>query len=99
MKFKLDENFGKRTQHLFKIAGHDVQTTKGYPGCPSRTNCGLLKPPAFASINRIRKVAEQREIAAEFLAKLCYAVHSVARGDEAVAYLGRVQSYRFNPRL
>lgn len=27
MKFKLDENFGRRTQHLFQIAGHDVQTT------------------------------------------------------------------------
>jgi hypothetical protein len=26
MKFKLDENFGKRTQQLFRMAGHDVQT-------------------------------------------------------------------------
>ncbi len=26
MKFKLDENFGTRTQNLFRTAGHDVQT-------------------------------------------------------------------------
>lgn len=26
MKFKLDENFGTRTQHLFKAQGHDVET-------------------------------------------------------------------------
>lgn len=26
MRFKLDENFGPRTQHLFRTAGHDVQT-------------------------------------------------------------------------
>jgi predicted nuclease of predicted toxin-antitoxin system len=26
MKFKLDENFGKRTQQLFRMADHDVQT-------------------------------------------------------------------------
>jgi predicted nuclease of predicted toxin-antitoxin system len=28
MKFKLDENFGKRTQQLFRMAGHDVQTVR-----------------------------------------------------------------------
>jgi predicted nuclease of predicted toxin-antitoxin system len=28
MKFKLDENFGTRTQHLFRNAGHDVQTIR-----------------------------------------------------------------------
>jgi predicted nuclease of predicted toxin-antitoxin system len=28
MKFKLDENFGTRTQHVFKDAGHDVQTVR-----------------------------------------------------------------------
>jgi predicted nuclease of predicted toxin-antitoxin system len=28
MKFKLDENFGKRTQQLFQMAGHDVQTVR-----------------------------------------------------------------------
>lgn len=26
MKFKLDENFGNRTQNLFRLAGHDVET-------------------------------------------------------------------------
>lgn len=35
MKFKLDENFGTRTQNLFQIEGHDVQTvrTQGLQGC------------------------------------------------------------------
>ena len=28
MKFKLDENFGSRTQHLFQAYGHDVQTVR-----------------------------------------------------------------------
>ena len=28
MKFKLDENFGKRTQQVFRMAGHDVQTVR-----------------------------------------------------------------------
>jgi predicted nuclease of predicted toxin-antitoxin system len=28
MRFKLDENFGIRTQHVFKGAGHDVQTVR-----------------------------------------------------------------------
>lgn len=34
MKFKLDENFGTRTQHLFQAHGHDVQTvrTQGLQG-------------------------------------------------------------------
>lgn len=26
MKFKLDENFGTRTQYIFENAGHDVET-------------------------------------------------------------------------
>lgn len=26
MKFKLDENFGTRTQHIFAASGHDVHT-------------------------------------------------------------------------
>jgi len=29
MKFKLDENFGTRTQELFRAAGQDVQTVRG----------------------------------------------------------------------
>ena len=28
MKFKLDENFGTRTQRIFRAAGHDVQTVQ-----------------------------------------------------------------------
>jgi predicted nuclease of predicted toxin-antitoxin system len=28
MKFKLDENFGTRTQQLFRSAGHDIQTIR-----------------------------------------------------------------------
>ena len=38
MEFKLDENFGRRTQHLFQIAGHDVQTTldENIQGCPDQ---------------------------------------------------------------
>ena len=35
MKFKLDENFGTRTQHLFKELGHDVISVveQGLQGC------------------------------------------------------------------
>ena len=35
MKFKVDENFGTRTQQLFHVAGHDVQTVRdqGLQGC------------------------------------------------------------------
>lgn len=35
MRFKLDENFGTRTQELFKSYGHDVQTVRsqGIQGC------------------------------------------------------------------
>lgn len=35
MKFKLGENFGTRAQHLFRDAGHDVQTVRneGFKGC------------------------------------------------------------------
>ncbi len=35
MRFKLDENFGTRTQKVFRTAGHDVQTVReqGLEGC------------------------------------------------------------------
>ncbi|MBI2487046.1 MAG: DUF5615 family PIN-like protein [Deltaproteobacteria bacterium] len=35
MKFKLDENFGSRTQQLFRTEGHEVQTVRdqGLEGC------------------------------------------------------------------
>lgn len=39
MKFKLDENFGVRTQHIFRSLGHDVQTVRdeGLQGCSDQT--------------------------------------------------------------
>jgi len=38
VKFKLDENFGTRTQRLFQTAGHDVSTVEQerLSGCPDR---------------------------------------------------------------
>ncbi|MFH2119247.1 MAG: DUF5615 family PIN-like protein [Pseudomonadota bacterium] len=38
MRFKLDENFGKRTLYIFQAAGHDVRTTldEGMQGCSDR---------------------------------------------------------------
>ncbi|MCL5072768.1 MAG: DUF5615 family PIN-like protein [Actinobacteria bacterium] len=38
MKFKLDENFGTRTQELFRSAGHDVQTVldQSLQGCSDK---------------------------------------------------------------
>jgi predicted nuclease of predicted toxin-antitoxin system len=38
VKFKLDENFGTRTQRLFLAAGHDAYTveSQGLCGCPDR---------------------------------------------------------------
>ncbi len=35
MKFKLDENFGTRTQHILQSEGHDVETVieEGIAGC------------------------------------------------------------------
>ena len=39
MRFKLDENFGTRTQQLFKAAGHEVQTVRDQhmQGCSDRS--------------------------------------------------------------
>ncbi len=39
MKFKLDENFGTRTQQLFRTAGHEVETTRdeGLQGCSDQS--------------------------------------------------------------
>jgi len=38
VKFKLDENFGARTQQLFQATGHEVQTVRdeGLQGCPDQ---------------------------------------------------------------
>lgn len=35
MRFKLDENFGARTQKIFQVIGHDIQTVReqGLQGC------------------------------------------------------------------
>ena len=33
MKFKLDENFGTRTQQLFRAAGHDIATVSSQHLC------------------------------------------------------------------
>jgi predicted nuclease of predicted toxin-antitoxin system len=43
MKFKLDENFGTRTQRLFHAAGHDVETVygEGISGCSDQRLCDL----------------------------------------------------------
>jgi predicted nuclease of predicted toxin-antitoxin system len=38
MRFKLDENFGRRTLNIFQAAGHEVRTTldEGIQGCSDR---------------------------------------------------------------
>ena len=38
MRFKLDENFGKRTQHIFITAGHNVRTVyeQSLQGCSDK---------------------------------------------------------------
>ena len=63
MNFKLDENFGKRTQHLFRTAGHDVQTVssqglngrsdkKLYEVCCSEKKCLVTLDLDFADVTR-----------------------------------------------
>lgn len=39
MKFKLDENFGSRSAHLFVEAGHDIETVlqEGFGGASDET--------------------------------------------------------------
>jgi predicted nuclease of predicted toxin-antitoxin system len=39
MKFKLDENFGTRTQAIFRTAGHDVKTVReeALQGCSDKS--------------------------------------------------------------
>jgi len=63
MKFKLDENFGTRTQGLFRAAGHDVQTVHGqklqgcsdqhlYKMCCTEQRCLVTLDLDFADITR-----------------------------------------------
>ncbi|HCL81137.1 MAG: hypothetical protein A2077_07180 [Nitrospirae bacterium GWC2_46_6] len=63
MKFKLDENFGTRTQHLFRAAGHDVQTVRDerlegspdhnlYEVCCNETRCLVTLDLDFSDITR-----------------------------------------------
>lgn len=63
MKFKLDENFGKRTQQLFRMAGHDVQTVREerlqgspdqsiYDHCCREQRCLVTLDLDFAEVTR-----------------------------------------------
>ncbi|MBC8231824.1 DUF5615 family PIN-like protein [bacterium] len=63
MKFKLDENFGTRTQQLFRAAGHDVQTVydEGLQGssdqylyevCCTEQRCLVTLDLDFADVTR-----------------------------------------------
>ena len=63
MKFKLDENFGTRTQHLFKESGYDVlsvveQDLQGsddrqlYGSCRDEDRCLVTLDLDFADITR-----------------------------------------------
>jgi predicted nuclease of predicted toxin-antitoxin system len=63
MRFKLDENFGTRTQHIFKDAGHDVQTVRKeslqgasdrhlYEVCCAEQRCLVTLDLDFADVTR-----------------------------------------------
>jgi len=63
MKFKLDENFGIRTQQLFRAAGHDVRTVHNeglqgssdqylYEVCCTEQRCLVTLDLDFADIIR-----------------------------------------------
>jgi len=63
MKFKLDENFGARTQQLFHAAGHDVQTVRDqelqgcsdrhlYEVCCAEQHCLVTLDLDFADVTR-----------------------------------------------
>jgi len=63
MKFKLDENFGTRTQHLFESAGHDIQTVRDqrllgcsdqhlYELCCAERRCLVTLDLDFADVTR-----------------------------------------------
>lgn len=63
MKFKLDENFGSRTQELFRASSHDVQTVRDqelqgcedlnlYKVCCVEQRCLVTLDLDFADITR-----------------------------------------------
>ena len=63
MRFKLDENFGTRTQRIFKDAGHDVQTVREeslqgasdqhlYEVCCAEQRCLVTLDLDFADVTR-----------------------------------------------
>ena len=63
MKFKLDENFGSRTQQLFRAAGHDVQIVREeglqgsqdealYEACCREQRCMVTLDLDFADVMR-----------------------------------------------
>ena len=63
MKFKLDENFGSRTQEIFLAAGHDIQTVRSqklqgcldqnlYEVCCKEQRCLVTLDLDFADVTR-----------------------------------------------
>ncbi len=63
MKFKLDENFGIRTQENFRAAGHDIQTVRDqklqgcldqnlYEVCCKEKRCLVTLDLDFADVTR-----------------------------------------------
>lgn len=63
MKFKLDENFGDRTQHLFRAAGHDIHTVSDqnlrgcsdqhlYQVCCAEQRCLITLDLDFTDVTR-----------------------------------------------
>lgn len=63
MKFKLDENLGKRTQQIFHVGGHDVRTVVDqalhscsddqlYKVCRSEQRCLVTLDLDFADVTR-----------------------------------------------
>ena len=63
MKFKLDENFGTRTQRIFQNAGHDAQTVREellqgasdrdlYEVCCTEQRCLVTLDLDFADVTR-----------------------------------------------
>jgi predicted nuclease of predicted toxin-antitoxin system len=65
LKFKLDENLGTRTQHIFRQSGHDVETIYGeslsgstdqtlYAICQEEKLCLVTLDLDFSNILRFR---------------------------------------------